>query len=144
MSLGKRSRKQVAAVREDVFERDQHSCVVNGSIWSTIQPCAGVLTVQHRVGKGMGGSAQYDAPSSLLAMCAVHNVLAESSSEFADYCKRNGLSVPRYVAARNKITQIPVRYSDGWYLLSALQRVAISDSLANELMFEIYGFENSQ
>lgn len=144
LSIGKRSRAQVAAVREQVFDRDDHICVVQGSIWGTVQPCGGGLTIQHRVGRGMGGSAQFDAPSSLLAMCAVHNGLAEASSEFAKYCQRNGLSIPRRVAAMFPISRIPARYSDGWYLLDGLNRHAIPDGVAVDLMAEIYGEDEDQ
>ena len=93
---------------------------------------------------GMGGSAQFDAPSSLLAMCAVHNGLAEASSEFAAYCQRNGLSITRRVAAMFPISRIPARYADGWYLLDGLNRHAIPDDVAVDLMAEIYGEDEDQ
>lgn len=144
LSIGKRSRAQVSAVRQQVFDRDDHRCVVSGSIWSTVQPCGGVLTIQHRVGRGMGGSAMFDAPSSLLAMCAVHNALAEASSEFANYCQRNGLSIPRRVAAQFPIGRIPARYSDGWHLLDGVERFMIPDGVAEDLMAEIYGADEDQ
>lgn len=144
MSIGKRSRAQIAKVRQDVFDRDGSCCVVQGSIWGTIQPCGGALTIQHRVGRGMGGSAMFDTPNSLLAMCAVHNALAEASSEFGKYCQRNGLSVPRWVAASSPVSRIPVRYSDGWYLLDGLKRYQIPDNVATDLMVEIYGEEDDQ
>lgn len=144
MSIGKRSRAQVAKVRASVLDRDDHICIVQGSIWSTVQPCGGGLTIQHRVGRGMGGSAQFDAPSSLLAMCAFHNALAESSAEFAKYCQRNGLSIPRRVAALFPIARIPARYSSGWFLLDGLNRYPIPDSVAVDLMAEIYGEDEDQ
>lgn len=144
MSIGKRSRAQVAAIRQQVLDRDDHVCVVRGSIWSTVQPCGGALTIQHRVGRGMGGSAMFDAPSSLLAMCAVHNGLAEASAEFAKYCQRNGLSIPRRIAAQFPIGRIPARYVDGWHLLDGTKRFMIPDSVAEDLMAEIYGEDQDQ
>jgi hypothetical protein len=113
--------------RKIVFTRDHDECVVVGSIWQTLQPCGGPLTVQHRVGRGMGGSKKYDAPEYLVAMCLLHNGLAESSATFAAYCTRNGLS------------RIPVRYHDSWYLLSGDMRFRIPDATAVDMMVELYG-----
>ncbi len=138
MSIGKRSKYQVAKSRPIVFERDQETCIVAGSIWETIQPCMGVLTLQHRVGRGMGGSAKWDAPNCLVTMCVVHNGLIESSREFRLYCERNGLSVLRRVADRVDVSSIPVRYSDGWHLLSGGQRFPISEATAEAVMADLY------
>ena len=141
MSIGKRSKAQVEKSRPIVYERDGRRCVVRGSIWATIQPCAGSLTLQHRVGKGAGGSALYDAPPFLVAMCMIHNGLAESSAEFANFCTRNGYSLRRSLAEQHPISRVPIRYPDGWQLLSGDGRFAISESTAAELMEEIYGEE---
>lgn len=142
MSIGKRSKKNVAAVREQIFERDHHQCALVGTIWHVLQPCSAGLTVQHRVGRGSGGSALFDAPNHLVAMCAVHNALAESSAEFAKYCQRNGLSVPRWAAAKQSLSPIPVKIQDSWFLLDGLSRFSIPERLADELMVELYGEDN--
>ena len=141
MSVGKKSKYQLAKSRPIVFERDQEQCIVAGSIWSTIQPCMGVLTLQHRVGRGMGGSAKWDAPNCLVLMCVTHNGLVESSREFRLYCERNGLSILRRVADRVDVSSIPVRYSDGWHLLSGSQRFPISEATAEAVMSDLYDID---
>ena len=140
-SIGKRSKFQVAKSRPIVFERDGGECVIVGSIWETIQPCAGILTVQHRVGRGAGGSALWDEPKHLLTMCVLHNVLAEQSAEFANYCQRNGVSVPRWAATQFDVQSIPVRYRDGWFLLSGGQRFPVSDQTAEAMITELYDLD---
>lgn len=139
MSIGKRSRKQVNAHRESVFERDNHTCVVAGSIWSRPIPCSGGLTIQHRVTRGMGGSAKYDDPPFLLAMCAIHNALEPASAEFREFCERQGYSVPRWVVNRYAITRVPVKYAYEWYLLGGTERFVIPEPTALEMFDEIYG-----
>jgi hypothetical protein len=141
VSIGKRSKYQVAKSRPIVFERDQETCIVAGSIWETIQPCMGILTLQHRVGRGMGGSARWDAPNCLVTMCIIHNGLIESSYEFRNYCERNGLAIRRAVADRMDVASIPVRYSDGWFLLSGDSRFAISEATAEAVISELYDLD---
>ena len=138
MSVGRRSKYQLAKSRPIVFERDNEQCVVRGTIWETIQPCMGVMTVQHRVGRGMGGSAKWDEPKHLVTMCVVHNGLIESSAEFRNYCERNGLSILRRVADRVDACSIPVRYADGWYLLSGTERYLVADQTAEAIIEELY------
>lgn len=140
MSVGRKSKYQLAKSRPIVFERDQEQCIVAGSIWSTIQPCMGVLTLQHRVGRGMGGSARWDAPNCLVTMCVVHNGLIESSYEFRNYCERNGLSIRRTVADRMDVSSIPVRYSDGWFLLAGGSRFTIPDVTAEAIISDLYDY----
>ena len=141
MSVGRRSKYQVAKSRPIVFQRDQETCIVAGTIWETIQPCMGILTLQHRVGRGMGGSAKWDAPNCLVLMCVTHNGLVESSREFRLYCERNGLSILRRVADRVDVSSIPVRYSDGWHLLSGSQRFPISEATAEAVMSDLYDID---
>ena len=133
-----RSKYQLAKARPVVFERDQETCVVAGSIWATIQPCMGILTLQHRVGRGMGGSSKWDAPNCLVTMCVVHNGLVESSYEFRNFCERNGLSIRRAVADRVDVSSIPVRYSDGWFVLAGDSRFPIPDATAEAIIAELY------
>lgn len=138
MSIGKRSKYQLAKSRPIVFERDNEQCVVAGTIWETIQPCIGVLTLQHRVGRGMGGSAKWDAPNCLVTMCVVHNTLIESSYEFRSFCERNGFSILRRIADRMDISGIPVRYADGWYLLAGNSRFPIPEATAEAVISDLY------
>lgn len=141
MSIGKRSKYQLVKSRPIVFERDQERCIVAGTIWETIQPCMGVLTLQHRVGRGMGGSAKWDAPNCLVLMCVTHNGLVESSREFRLFCERNGLSILRRVADRVDVASIPVRYSDGWFLLSGDSRFPISENTAEAVISDLYDLD---
>lgn len=139
MSIGKRSRKQVDANRAEVFERDGQECIVRNTIWSRLVPCGGGLTIQHRVTRGMGGSAKYDDPPYLLTMCAVHNALEPASSEFREFCERQGYSVPRWVLNRFAITRVPVKYDYDWYLLGGVSRFKVPERTAVEMLDEIYG-----
>lgn len=141
MSIGKKSRKQVEQIRQQVYERDDHQCVVRGSLWAMLVPCGGSLTIQHRVTRGMGSSAKYDALPFLLTMCSIHNGLEPASSEFRQFCERQGYSIPRWVVGQKPIGRVPVKYEDNWYLLSTTGKHAIPERLATDLFYEIYGEE---
>ena len=137
--IGKQSRKQVQAVRKQVFERDGHVCVVANTTQAHFHPCWGDLTIQHRVGRGMGGSALYDSPEYLVTMCLGHNLLIESDPTFALYCRMRGLSVPRWLAAQFNVSQIPVRTGDGWFMLSSDgRRHSVASITAETVLEEIY------
>jgi hypothetical protein len=139
MSLGKKSKRQVATIRDAVFERDG-GCVVHGSLWDMLKPCGGSLTIQHRVSRGMGGSAQYDSPEHLVTMCAIHNQLETSWPEFAKACIRCGWSIPRWLDDQGvRPSKVPVLHESGWYLLSGLARVHISAQVAEQTMTDFYG-----
>ena len=142
MSIGKKSRKQVEAVRQAVYDRDDHRCVVYGSLWSMLVPCGGSLTIQHRVTRGMGSSAKYDEAPYLLTMCSIHNGLEPASAEFRAFCERQGYSVPRWAAEQTPISRIPVRYEDSWFLLANSGKYAVPEPVAIDLMTELYGEEN--
>jgi len=142
VSVGKKSKAAVAKNRSRAFIRDGFECVVTGSFWAVMQPCGGGAGVQHRVGRGMGGSAKWDELPYLVTMCNSHNRLIESSAEFKNYCERNGLSIRRSYMDRWRIEQIPIRYVDGWFLLSQDRRVPISERLANAVFEEMYGTIN--
>lgn len=139
MSIGRKSKSNTNRNRRIVYERDG-GCVVSGSMWGNLVACGGGLTMQHRVTRGIGSSAKYDAePNGFVAMCAVHNALEPHAATFRDMCERNGWSIRRSIADRNNLSRIPVRYPEGWYLLAGEQRFQLSDRLANEMMIEIYG-----
>jgi hypothetical protein len=74
-------------------------------------------------------------------MCVIHNGLVESSHEFRNYCDRNGISIRRAVADRMDVASIPVRYSDGWFLLSGDSRFAISETTAEAVISELYDLD---
>lgn len=138
-SIGKKSKSNISKVRELVFERDSNRCVVAGTPVGFNIPCAGELTIQHSVKRGMGGSALYDDPRLLRAMCAHHNSLDGSDASFNSLCMNNGWSIPRWAVVHNSPSMIPVRYEDGWYLLDDLGRQKIGDRVAFKLMANIYG-----
>ena len=139
MSIGKKSRKQVEAIRQTVYERDEHICVVHNSLWSMLVPCGGSLTIQHRVTRGMGGSAKYDEAPYLVTMCAIHNALEPASSEFRAFCERQGYSIRRGFEGQNPISRFPIKYPEAWYLLSGTTRHRIPEPVAYDLLNEIYG-----
>jgi hypothetical protein len=136
VSVGKKSRAQVEKARQGVYERDQGVCV-SKAIYG---PCDDSVTIQHRVGRGMGGSALFDAdPGYLLTMCATHNMLETADAEYHRLCKALGWSVPRWVPDRWSISEVPVFYWDGWHYLVGFDRVPTSEKLAQERLLEIYG-----
>lgn len=139
MSIGTKSKKSVKAVRTIVMERDGNECIVRGSGWDIRYPCQGILTIQHAVGRGMGGSNRYDKAPYLRAMCWLHNGLAESNADFAQACRDNGWAIPRWAVESTPIELLPVKYPDGWCLLQGENRVNIDEDTAKELQAEIYG-----
>lgn len=138
-SIGKQSKSAVNRVRDGIYIRDKNRCVVSGTPVGVNIPCAGELTIQHAVKRGMGGSAKYDLPVYLRAMCAHHNTLDANDARFNQFCIVNGWSVPRWVADRDMIAVVPVRYADGWHLLNEFERVRIPDRVAFSLIDNLYG-----
>lgn len=139
MSVGRRSRNDVNRVRRLIFTRDYHTCVVRDTEWGIISPCSDILTVQHRVTRGMGSSNLHDTPRDLVTFCALHNYLETSHADFHTYCVRSGWSVRRSVAALWPLNRIPVRYGRSWFLLDGDGRFEITEEVANDLMEEMYG-----
>jgi hypothetical protein len=141
MAIGKTSKGNTKRNRPIVMARDG-GCVVAGTFWSNFVKCDDTLTMQHRVTRGMGSSAKWDAnPNGFVIMCWAHNVLEPMSPTFRSMCERSGWSIRRSIADRNDLARIPVRYPDGWFLLAGNGRVPINDTLALEMMFDIYGDE---
>lgn len=137
MRIGKQSRAQVNRVREQVFERDGYRCVVADSLTALEYPCAGELTIQHAVSRGMGGSALFDGIDYLRAMCSFHNGLDTSNALFRQTCLRNGWSIQRWMALSEGVKMIPVKYPDGWCLLQDGKRVPISDETAEAIQEDL-------
>lgn len=121
-SLGSRSRAQLRDVRELVFERDEWTCIVAGDPYTAFVSCSGPLTLQHAIGRGMGGSALFDSPLYLRAMCATHNRLIESDAAFRGLCEVAGWSHPRLgVDPREQLLRRPIRYPGArWFVLDEL------------------------
>lgn len=101
-------------VRRTVYERDQE-CVARGTLTGR---CWGQMTVQHIVGRGMGGSHRFDGAEWLVTMCNWHNGQIEDNANARILARRAGLSVARGIAER--MSGALVRYPDGtWYHLNA-------------------------
>lgn len=136
VSVGKKSRSNVQKARQGVYERDGGVCISRG----ISGPCDDSVTLQHRVGRGMGGSALYDGdPSFLLTMCNSHNVLETADADYHRLCQELGWSAPRWVVNRWSISEVPVFYWDGWFYLVGFERVATTEKVARKRMEEIYG-----
>ena len=90
-----------ASTRRLVFQRDGDECVHCGTTVG--------LTIQHRAGRGMGGSKTLDGPENLIVMCALSNQRLESSAAFADLGRTMGWKIRR----SEDPTTIPVRYASG-------------------------------
>lgn len=127
--------------RKHVYRRDRDRCVACEYLFGRVSDDQ--LTLQHRVSRGMGGSARYDeTPAGLIAFCAGHNLAETAEAKFAGQCVENGWSVPRWVIDRGwPIETIPIRYVDGWFFLDGIERVAVTAEIARDRMLEIYGPE---
>ena len=134
-TIGQRSRDQVEEIRPMLYIRDDYRCVVSGTPVGATSPCEGNITLQHRIGRGAGGSARFDTTAHLVVMCLRHNVLETSSADFAAACLTNGWSLRRNAVDVDP-TQIPVRYRDGWYVLDAdgCSRQRVHPAIADKLM----------
>lgn len=137
-SIGSRSKSNVQKVRQLVYDRDNNRCVASGFL-AGAKGCQGRLTIQHSVARGMGGSAKYDAPVFLRAMCEYHNFLDSQDADFHDLCIDHGWSLPRWLVESTPTDLIPVRYIDGWHILVDTIRVKVSDDVADQLRREING-----
>lgn len=141
MTVGKKSRKQLSKARERVFERDGYQCITAGA-YGPVGACDGDLTIQHRVSRGMGGSALYDTvPGFLVTMCWAHNMAETQDADIHDKFLLFGWSVPRWVIRAWSIETVPVAYADGWHLLVEEKRQPIAQEAALTIMGEIYGEE---
>ena len=90
-----------ASIRKLVFQRDGDECVHCGTTEG--------LTLQHRAGRGMGGSKTLDGPENLIVMCALSNQRLESSAAFADLGRTMGWKIRRSEDPES----VPVRYASG-------------------------------
>lgn len=123
-------------VRDLVYNRDDHVCVAQAH-----SPCAGILTLQHRIGRGMGGSRMpgINGAANLVAMCIHHNGLIESDNEFRTFAMRQGWSIPRNWTPSLDPAAIPVRYADGPFLIDwEGNRTPVPEVIAAEL-WGVYG-----
>ncbi|TFD27486.1 hypothetical protein [Cryobacterium cryoconiti] len=139
-TIGQQSKKQVADNRAGVYERDGEQCVVAGSLWARLFPCEGPLTIQHGVGKGMGGSAEFDGPECLRTMCLGHNDQQPKSSAFAKECIWFGWAIERGRRGLD-YTKVPVRYPNGrdYLLTTDFKRELLPLTEAANLRASIHG-----
>lgn len=137
MTLGRRSRVQTAKIRKQVFERDLGKCIAEGVFGF----CGGGLTLQHRAGRGMGGSASQDGFENLLTMCETHNELETASADFHRLCQKLGWSIPRWAHDQGFADVIPVWFPRfGWFQLDTDGAVSmISERRAKEVFAAVYG-----
>lgn len=73
------------------------------------------LSIQHRAGRGMGGSKSLNRASNLIVLCSDMNSRIESDADVAESAKRNGWKLERW---QEPLLE-PVWYAtEGrWYLL---------------------------
>jgi hypothetical protein len=110
-SIGRQSAANVDRIREQIFERDERTCLALSS------SCSGPLTIQHAIGRGMGGSAELDRPSLLRTLCLGHNLRIEQSATARAEAEANGWSIPRFRLGILDV-DVPVRYPGArWFLL---------------------------
>lgn len=119
-----------AKTRRAVLERDNHQCIAARFPYHV--PCSGPLTMQHTVGRGMGGSKLFDTADLLITMCQGHNVLLTASAEFQAIGKGRGWVRDRNAKRDPRLT--PVQYPDGWHRLIGDARVPVPEGDAIEYM----------
>lgn len=93
-------------IRNLVYERDNFQCVHCGTMSG--------LSLQHRAGKGMGGSKLMDGPENLATMCLRSNQKLESDAEFAQHGRIMGWKLSRH----QDPSRVPIYYApDGAFFL---------------------------
>lgn len=75
-------------VRKLIFERDGGRCPHCGETEA--------IGLQHRTGRGMGGSKLLDVPSNLLTFCNIGNAALESDADQAATGRYNGWKLSRW------------------------------------------------
>jgi hypothetical protein len=70
------------AVRNKVLQRDNNQCWHCGEVEA--------ISIQHRRGRGMGGSKLLDRLDNLIVLCSSMNSLIESDADQASYAKDFG------------------------------------------------------
>lgn len=121
--------------RGEVYRRDA-GCIVQG-VTQRFGSCFGPRTVQHTVGKGMGGSKLFDTTDLLIEMCNRHNVLLTTDADFQAFGKARGWVRDRNAKRDPRLT--PVLYSDGWFRLEGSVRVPMQTPQALDLIKSITG-----
>lgn len=109
------------ATRKLVYERDGHACVACGT--------GNQLTLQHRRGRGMGGSTRPDthSPANLIAFCLTQNLAAEDDADFAQEAVVMGWKVSRFIT---DLSVMPCYWHGKWVLLDGLGNVTDIDGAA--------------
>lgn len=85
--------------RRLVYARDNYRCAHCGR--------NDTLTIQHRAGRGMGGSKKADRLANLVTLCWQANVTLESDAEFARLGRDKGWKISRW----DDPEEVPVFYA---------------------------------
>lgn len=94
-------------VRQLVYDRDGRMCVSCGR--------DDMLTLQHRINRGMGGSNTRDGYENLVTMCSLENQRLEMIPDFAAIGIDNGWKLRSW----EDPLKVPVFFAfDGWYYLT--------------------------
>lgn len=92
-------------VNKIVAQRDGQKCVHCGTNSN--------LTIQHRRGRGMGGSTRFEGPENKILLCWEVNTGMESDSDEAEEARRRGWKIDR--ADPREAYEIPVwTWPGGW------------------------------
>lgn len=121
-----------AATRRAVAERDQHRCLLCGTLDG--------LTFQHRRAVGMGGSKVQPSPVDGCVLCAVCNELIERDAQWMVVALARGIKVRKWVTSPDRVP-IYVIGDLRWYRLEGVLRIPISAAVAYEYMRAMYGRE---
>lgn len=98
-----------AAMRALVYERDGHRCYHCGTTEG--------LGLQHRVGRGMGGSKLLDIPSNLLTFCNAANADMEANAEAARIARQHGWKLHNYEVPYLLVRPVYDRTTQEWFFL---------------------------
>lgn len=104
--------------------RDGHVCAFHGPYCET-----DTLVPNHRANRGHGGRPSAMVLENLIWVDSALNGLIESDARWAREATRRGIKISSFA----RPADIPVRYADGWYLLT-MPRTPIRDDEAAELM----------
>ena len=111
--------------------RDGRKCMWHGA------GCAhDILVPQHRANRGMGGRPSLMVLPNLLWVCSPVNAWMESMASWAAEARARGIKISTHADPE----QVPVRYVDGWFLLTGNRRDKLTPDEAAELR-ALHGME---
>lgn len=100
-----------ARVRQLIYERDGGQCYHCGTT-------AG-LGLQHRIGRGMGGSKLLNLPSNLLTFCNLANTEMEADADAARIARQHGWKLHSFETPYLLVRPVYDRYAQTWFFLDA-------------------------